>query len=112
MARPIKIEKNKLFWENVKNEQGCIDFNFAMLIPQFIGQKIRYVNGTGEDISSVMCNAAGFLKVDADYESVKKAMIIGNQRIGLPHINHHYILIFLRQELLLHHLILYRHRVV
>ena len=71
-ARPIKIEKNKLFWENVKNEQGCIDFNFAMLIPQFIGQKIRYVNGTGEDISSVMCNAAGFLKVDADYESVKK----------------------------------------
>lgn len=71
-SRPVKIEKNKLFWENVKDEQGCIDFDFAMLIPQFIGQKIRYVTTDGEDISSKMCNPAGFLKVDADYESMKK----------------------------------------
>lgn len=71
-SRPVKIEKNKLYWENVKDEEGCLEFDFAMLIPQFTGQKIRYLNAAGDDISSTMCNPAGFLKVDADYEAVKK----------------------------------------
>ncbi|MBP2638521.1 MAG: sulfide:quinone reductase [Firmicutes bacterium] len=68
-SRPIKIEQNKLFWENVRGEEGCLDYDFAMLIPQFIGQKIRYINAEGEDISDKMSNPAGLMKVDADYES-------------------------------------------
>lgn len=68
-ARPIKIEAGKLYWENVSGQEGVLDFDFSMLIPQFIGQKIRYINGAGEDISQKMCNPAGFMKVDADYES-------------------------------------------
>lgn len=71
-SRPIKIEEGQLYWENVQGEEGCLEFDFAMLIPQFVGQKIRYINKAGEDISSTMCNPAGLMKVDADYESGPK----------------------------------------
>lgn len=68
-ARPVKIEPGKLFWENVQGQEGCLDFDFAMLIPQFTGQKLNYVNSSGELINDRMCNPAGFMKVDADYTS-------------------------------------------
>jgi sulfide:quinone oxidoreductase len=68
-VRPVKIEPNKLFWEDVRGQEGCLDFDFSMLIPQFTGQKIQYVKSSGENITGQMCNPAGFMKVDANYAS-------------------------------------------
>lgn len=73
-AAPLKIEPGKLFWENVQGEQGELNFDFAMLIPQFLGARIKYTNNSGEDISDQVCNPAGFVKVDADYTSGSKPM--------------------------------------
>ena len=39
----------------------------AMLLPPFSGQDLKAVNREGEDITSVVFNPAGFMKVDADY---------------------------------------------
>ncbi|MEL4106525.1 FAD-dependent oxidoreductase [Oscillospiraceae bacterium WX1] len=73
-AAPMKIDSNTLHWENTRQEEGAIRFDFSMLIPQFLGSKISYVNNAGEDMSDKVCNPAGFIKVDADYTSGAKPM--------------------------------------
>lgn len=73
-ATPIKIEDSVLHWENAHDEEGDIKFDFSMLIPQFQGSKIKYVNNAGEDMADKVCNPAGFIKVDGDYSSGSKAM--------------------------------------
>lgn len=70
---PKLIEKGKLHWEDVQGNEGILNFDLAMLIPQFIGQKIRYTNNLGEDLKSQLCNPSGFLKVDGDYTSAAKS---------------------------------------
>lgn len=66
-SAPKKVEKGKLFFENYEGEEGTIDFDFAMLIPQFLGVKLKWINKNGEDISSKLTNPAGFTLVDANY---------------------------------------------
>lgn len=62
-----KVEKGKVIWENYEGETGEIEFDFAMLIPQFQGTKIKYINKDGEDITSKLTNAGGFMLVDGEY---------------------------------------------
>ena len=62
-----KVEKNKIYWENYEGEQGETDFDFAMLIPQFTGQPIKYIGKDGGDVSEKVVNKAGFVLVDGIY---------------------------------------------
>ena len=73
-SAPVGIENKVLHWEDTRNQEGDIKFDFAMLIPQFLGSKVRYVNNAGENVADKVCNPAGFIKVDADYTSGTKPM--------------------------------------
>jgi sulfide:quinone oxidoreductase len=62
-----KVEKDKIFWENYEGQQGETEFDFAMLIPQFLGQPIQYIGKNSEDVSEKIVNKAGFVLVDGIY---------------------------------------------
>ena len=62
-----KVEDGLIHWENYEGEQGTTAFDFSMLIPQFKGIPIQYINKAGEDITSKVTNPAGFLLVDGKY---------------------------------------------
>lgn len=62
-----KIEPGKIYWENYAGKYGETDYDFAMLIPQFVGQPMKYIGKDGADVSSKLTNAAGFIKVDGIY---------------------------------------------
>jgi hypothetical protein len=47
--------------------EGEAPYDFSMLIPQFTGSPIRYVDRAGEDITGQVANPVGFVKVDATY---------------------------------------------
>ncbi len=62
-----KVEENKIYWENYEGEQGETEFDFAMLIPQFTGQPIKFVGKDEEDVAEKVVNKAGFVLVDGIY---------------------------------------------
>lgn len=62
-----QVEKGKIIWENYDGEVGETHYDYAMLIPQFHGTKIKYIDKDGQDITSKMTNPAGFMLVDANY---------------------------------------------
>ncbi len=62
-----KVEKGKVQWENYQGEFGETEFDFAMLIPQFLGTKINYIDKEGNDITSKVTNPGGFTLVDGGY---------------------------------------------
>ncbi|MGJ7920318.1 NAD(P)/FAD-dependent oxidoreductase [Neobacillus sp. LXY-4] len=62
-----KVEKGKVYWENYEGEFGETEYDFAMLIPQFQGTKVKYVDRDGNDITSKLTNPAGFTIVDGNY---------------------------------------------
>ncbi|WP_071396257.1 NAD(P)/FAD-dependent oxidoreductase [Bacillus tuaregi] len=62
-----KVEKGKVYWENYQGEFGETEYDFAMLIPQFKGTKIKYIDQDGNDISAKLTNPAGFMLVDGGY---------------------------------------------
>jgi len=47
--------------------EGCVDFDFSMLIPPFAGVGLKAYDKNGEDITSTVFAPNGFMKVDADY---------------------------------------------
>ncbi len=71
-----KVDKDKIYWENLDGEYGECGYDFAMLIPRFTGQDIKYIGRNGEDISQKVVNKAGFVTVDAiyglDYETLSE----------------------------------------
>ncbi|RNC62965.1 MAG: Sulfide-quinone reductase [Candidatus Dichloromethanomonas elyunquensis] len=69
---PVKVEAGKIYWEDVHGNEGVLEFDMAMLIPQFTGQKIKFTNKAGEDLTSQYCAPSGLMKVDADYTSAAK----------------------------------------
>ncbi len=62
-----KIDDKKIYTENLDGEFKEFEYDFAMLIPPFKAQPIKYIDKDGNDITSELCNPAGFLKVDANY---------------------------------------------
>jgi len=62
-----KIDERNIYTENVHGEFKVFAHDFAMLIPPFAGQPIRYLDKAGNDIKERICNPAGFVKVDAVY---------------------------------------------
>jgi sulfide:quinone oxidoreductase len=63
-----RVEPGKIFYERVGDEPGSIEFDFAMLLPQFRGIPMRYVDGAGTDVTESMTMPSGFMRVDANYE--------------------------------------------
>ncbi len=62
-----KIDEKKIYTENLEGEFKEFEYDFAMLIPPFKAQPIKYIDKDGNDITSEICNPAGFVKVDANY---------------------------------------------
>jgi len=66
-AHPERLEKNKLFYTDLSGKRGEIDFDFAMLLPPFKGNRLKTLNQLGEDITEKLFTPADFMRVDADY---------------------------------------------
>lgn len=66
-AGVTKVEQGKLYYEQVGVDPSTLDFDFAMLIPQFRGIPLKYVAHDGTDITEKMTLPNGFMRVDADY---------------------------------------------
>ena len=62
-----RIETDTIHYETIEGATGQLHFDFAMLLPPFKGQSIQYIAADGGDITSKVCNPAGFVKVDAVY---------------------------------------------
>ena len=62
-----KVEDGKIYTVNLDGEEKEFDFDFAMLIPPFKAQPIKWIDKDGNDITEKICNPAGFVKVDANY---------------------------------------------
>ncbi|MBK7106343.1 MAG: FAD-dependent oxidoreductase [Ignavibacteriae bacterium] len=62
-----EVNEKNIYWENFNGEFGETEYDFAMLVPQFLGQPFKYVGKDGEDISSKLTNPGGFILVDGIY---------------------------------------------
>jgi len=71
-----EVNENHIYWEDYNGNYGETGYDFAMLIPQFRGAQLKYIDKSGEDISRKITNDAGFVLVDGFY--------------GLPYESLHY----------------------
>lgn len=62
-----KLEKGKLYYELIDGTEHSLDFDFAMLIPQFTGVPLKAFDKAGNLINDKLFSSNGFVKVDADY---------------------------------------------
>ncbi len=62
-----KVDEKNIYWEDYEGKEGQIAYDFAMLIPQFLGVPIKYLDKEGNDVSEKIVNKAGFTIVDAIY---------------------------------------------
>lgn len=62
-----KLEKGKVYYENLQGEKHTKDFDFSMLIPGFAGVGLKAFAKDGSDISDKIFAANTMMKVDADY---------------------------------------------
>lgn len=62
-----EITPNTIHYEHLSGEKETMNYDFAMLLPPFRGQPIKYVNKAGDEITDTVCNPANFVKVDAVY---------------------------------------------
>jgi sulfide:quinone oxidoreductase len=62
-----KVENKRIYWENYEGEYGETEYDFAMLIPQFVGMPMKYIGADGEDVSDKVVAPNGLVKVDAIY---------------------------------------------
>jgi sulfide:quinone oxidoreductase len=62
-----KVEGGTLTYAQVGADPKTLEYDFAMLIPQFRGIPLKYVDGQGVDITDKMTLPNGFMRVDADY---------------------------------------------
>jgi len=61
------IDGNTINYETLEGEEGSENFDFAMLIPQFLGNGMQYHDKAGNNINSKVANPGGFVLVDAVY---------------------------------------------
>ncbi|MHB8147988.1 MAG: NAD(P)/FAD-dependent oxidoreductase [Vulcanimicrobiaceae bacterium] len=61
------VESGRLEYDQIGVDPVSLEFDFAMLIPQFRGIPLKYVDRQGEDITANMTVPSGFMRVDADY---------------------------------------------
>jgi len=61
------VEKGLIHWEDIDNNAGELEYDYAMLIPKFTGMPLKYIGKNGEDVSDKIVNKAGFVMVDGIY---------------------------------------------
>jgi len=61
------IDGNVINYETLAGLEATETFDFAMLIPQFLGNGMIYHDHDGNDITSKVANPGGFVLVDAVY---------------------------------------------
>ena len=66
-AGVTKVDPGLLHYAQVGEEPATLEYDLAMLIPQFRGIPMRYVGADGADIAAEMTVPSGFMRVDADY---------------------------------------------
>jgi sulfide:quinone oxidoreductase len=66
-AHVEKVEDGLVYYEQVDGTKDTVKFDFAMLLPPFRGVDLKAFDAEGNDISSDIFAANGFMKVDADY---------------------------------------------
>lgn len=62
-----EVSEKTIRFETIEGNIDEIEYDFAMLLPPFKGQKIKYIDQSGQDITDNICNLDGFVKVDAVY---------------------------------------------
>lgn len=63
-----RLEPNKIYYENLDDgKEYSIDFDFAMLIPQFTGVDLKAFDKNNNSIQEKLFLPNGFVRVDADY---------------------------------------------
>lgn len=67
-AGVTRVEPGRVHYERVGDEPGSIEFDLAMLLPQFRGIPMRYIDAAGTDVTDAMTLPSGFMRVDANYE--------------------------------------------
>lgn len=65
-AHVNRVDKNVLQYETLDGDSETLEFDFAMLLPPFTGVPLKAIDKNGAEITKLF-NAAGFMKVDADY---------------------------------------------
>lgn len=63
----LGVDEKRIHWEDLDGVEGDTRYDFAMLIPRFLGPRIRWVGKEGEDLASRVVNPGGFVLVDAFY---------------------------------------------
>jgi len=66
-AHVNKVEKDRVYYENLDNEHREVHHDFAMLLPPFSGVGLTAFNRKGEEITSRLFAPNGFMLVDGDY---------------------------------------------
>ncbi len=66
-AHVNKVEEGKLHYELLDGSMDEMAFDFAMLIPPFVGVGLKAYDKDGSDITAQIFAPNGFMKVDADY---------------------------------------------
>lgn len=66
-AHVKEVEKGQIAYEQINGTEGAEAFDFAMLLPPFSGVGLKAFSKGGEDITSKLFAANGFMIVDADY---------------------------------------------
>ncbi len=61
------VDRQRIHWEDYAGNHGETAYDFAMLIPQFVGQPIKYVGADGSDRAASIVTPVGMVKVDATY---------------------------------------------
>ncbi|NTU79477.1 MAG: FAD-dependent oxidoreductase [Chloroflexales bacterium] len=62
-----EVDSKHIYWEDYAGTYGETAYDFAMLIPQFVGQSLKYVGADGDDVASKIVAPSGLVKVDATY---------------------------------------------
>ncbi|MCA9001521.1 MAG: FAD-dependent oxidoreductase [Planctomycetes bacterium] len=68
-AHVQKVDEGRAYFETLEGTESQVDFDLAMLLPPFSGVGLKGVGPKGEDITSKLFAANGFMVVDADYGS-------------------------------------------
>jgi len=68
-AHVNKVEAGKVTYESLDGEMDEQEFDFAMLIPPFVGVGLKAYAKDGSDITDTIFAPNGFMKVDAKYDA-------------------------------------------
>lgn len=64
-----KISETQIEYEDLSGGIFTLDYDFAMLLPPFTGVPLKAFDRENKEITQDLFSAAGFMKVDADYQA-------------------------------------------